>query len=932
MALPILSTAMLLKLLFIHLIALSTSLLCSAQILEKGAGLAGMAPSIGKIYRANNSLYTLGSISIGNEPLINFFITKMDLYGKIIWQKRYKVVGYERFEFNTYFDGKYFYNVGSLGINQPITLSWGVAQKIDTNGVIVASRAWPNGSFNSVDESLLHEGYFTVNGRFGKALVCRLDTNLNLSMAHTLEDTLNRSVELIDIVHNGNSFYGALNTKSSGIDASKPALIELDSALQFVRGSLYPNETGSGVGFGVTRSLTFLDSSRALTTLYYKLSFSQYLYYSIWNHRRDSLEFIDLRFPINPVLDTLPILESQERTRLYGKDSAGSLTYFHYRIYDSFEFKNNEMVGKWNPLTRKIENFRRSPLIRNFAPRPPGNIKSTRYSLYGNRNYQAQDFYGEGIYTDIDLLDTTNCLAVPDTFVTIIKGPKIKLDRYRIVMKDTTLTFQDIPVIVLPIKFCEFDFCNPLVFAGLGPDIVTCEDSVLLQGAVVYPDQKLEWSTGDTTVRLKVKAGQTYSIRISGHCGSFTDTILVSFNPLTAVRFTQNEDTFTSCKPILLQPIAQQWISPRWFTPRGLVLNLQQLLADTSGFYIVQNDTSDCARRDTIYIDLQPVSKPDLQLQDTVITCKDLLLSPQASQWANPVWQTPNGLVSGQTSLLATLSGKYVIQNNVLGCPANDSVFIIRKNASVISFFNQPDTLFTCKAILLSPVAQPFINPVWKTPSGMFANVSAFNATTTGKYKVTNDIGNCSNSDSIFIAFRDTADIDFVLRSDGTTVTNFNIILKENQFPYVADAITQTLANQYRWYLNGQLQNGNSFTQAFSFSASGNYTIRLVTTSSDSCLGKAEKMLVINRQILPPLLIPSLVTQNGDKRNDLLEILQLPFYPDNELVIYNRWGKEIFKAKPYQNNWPPADLLGGTYFYRLSAGETTYQGWVEVMR
>lgn len=275
---------------------------------------------------------------------------------------------------------------------------------------------------------------------------------------------------------------------------------------------------------------------------------------------------------------------------------------------------------------------------------------------------------------------------------------------------------------------------------------------------------------------------------------------------------------------------------------------------------------------------------------------------------------------------------KYTIQNNVLGCSAKDSVFINRKSASTVSFFNQPDTLFTCKSVLLSPFAQPFINTVWETPSGIFTNVNTFNASTSGKYKVTNDIGNCANSDSIYIAYRDTADIGFVLRSGGTDVTDFNFTLKENQFPYLADAFTQTQAVRYRWFLNGQLQNGINFSQGFSFSEPGIYNIQLVTTSSDSCIGKTEKALVIQKLVLPTIEIPSLVTQNADQKNDLFQILQLPYYPDNELVIYNRWGNEVFKAKPYQNNWPPADLLEGTYFYRLVATGTTYQGWVAVIR
>jgi gliding motility-associated-like protein len=159
-----------------------------------------------------------------------------------------------------------------------------------------------------------------------------------------------------------------------------------------------------------------------------------------------------------------------------------------------------------------------------------------------------------------------------------------------------------------------------------------------------------------------------------------------------------------------------------------------------------------------------------------------------------------------------------------------------------------------------------------------------------------------------------------------------DLTLDENQFPYNLDAFTQTQALRYRWFLNGAAQNGNQFTQGFSFSEEGDYRIQLVTTGTDSCTGKAEKTLKLRKRILPALEIPNLVTSTGDLKNDLIEIFQRPFYPDNEISIFNRWGKEIYKAKPYTNDWPPRDIESGTYFYRLVAGGKNYSGWVQVVR
>jgi len=46
---------------------------------------------------------------------------------------------------------------------------------------------------------------------------------------------------------------------------------------------------------------------------------------------------------------------------------------------------------------------------------------------------------------------------------------------------------------------------------------------------------------------------------------------------------------------------------------------------------------------------------------------------------------------------------------------------------------------------------------------------------------------------------------------------------------------------------------------------------------------------------------------NVDGLNDVLVFDNLDQFPENELVVYNRWGSVVFRAQPYQNDW------GGLY-------------------
>ncbi|CAN5454994.1 hypothetical protein BH09BAC1_BH09BAC1_00890 [soil metagenome] len=67
------------------------------------------------------------------------------------------------------------------------------------------------------------------------------------------------------------------------------------------------------------------------------------------------------------------------------------------------------------------------------------------------------------------------------------------------------------------------------------------------------------------------------------------------------------------------------------------------------------------------------------------------------------------------------------------------------------------------------------------------------------------------------------------------------------------------------------------------------------------------------------IFIPTAITPNGDGVNDVWKIRELVTFPDNEVVILNRWGDVVFSASPYQNDFNGTfngkELPAGTYYY-----------------
>lgn len=78
--------------------------------------------------------------------------------------------------------------------------------------------------------------------------------------------------------------------------------------------------------------------------------------------------------------------------------------------------------------------------------------------------------------------------------------------------------------------------------------------------------------------------------------------------------------------------------------------------------------------------------------------------------------------------------------------------------------------------------------------------------------------------------------------------------------------------------------------------------------------------------VVPEFQIPDAFSPNGDGVNDFFDIRGIDEYPDNLVVIVNRWGTEVFRSKGYTGGWPGTTENGtalpvGTYYYRIELGD-----------
>ncbi len=116
----------------------------------------------------------------------------------------------------------------------------------------------------------------------------------------------------------------------------------------------------------------------------------------------------------------------------------------------------------------------------------------------------------------------------------------------------------------------------------------------------------------------------------------------------------------------------------------------------------------------------------------------------------------------------------------------------------------------------------------------------------------------------------------------------------------------------------------------------GKYHARVFTIDSSGTYKSYSNWIEFNVKARD-IKISNVITPNGDGVNDMFAIENLEYYVNGNLKIFNRWGQMVFENTDYKNDWSPADLEGGTYFYQLLIQKDTdvfeeYKGPVEVIR
>jgi gliding motility-associated-like protein len=123
--------------------------------------------------------------------------------------------------------------------------------------------------------------------------------------------------------------------------------------------------------------------------------------------------------------------------------------------------------------------------------------------------------------------------------------------------------------------------------------------------------------------------------------------------------------------------------------------------------------------------------------------------------------------------------------------------------------------------------------------------------------------------------------------------------------------------------------------QSVSQLSAGIYTL---TVSDDNNCLRIEPIVV--EVACEALKFYDVITPNGDGQNDMWVIESLHNFPANQLILYDRWGRQVYEQTGYANDWQGTGQDGkplpfGTYYFVMKLNDESgaiYTGAISIVR
>ncbi|MCC6723045.1 MAG: gliding motility-associated C-terminal domain-containing protein [Saprospiraceae bacterium] len=508
----------------------------------------------------------------------------------------------------------------------------------------------------------------------------------------------------------------------------------------------------------------------------------------------------------------------------------------------------------------------------------------------------------------------------------------------------------------------KLDTVKPNVNAGTDTALPCAGSSVQLQGTTDATDFIASWTTipvglpltGGGTLTPMVSEPGTYVLSVKSNTNGCTNTdeVQVSLSP-NGPQADAGEDTAIDCNnttATLDASGSSQGVTYAWQQIVGGSFTSDQATVEVgAGLYMLTVSAGGCVDVDTVnvdnnIVDIQVVADSSGNLScinQTVDLHGSLLAGPQG---ATLIWKDANGTIVGNgPTLTVTNAGTFTFEatDSNSGCTDSDEVTVSVVNDNLEQAAASVEYTECASDAALTGNLPTDATGQWTSPTGAsFNDSSSPNATATDLVSGENlfiwtlSLSGCQNYDA------DTVTVTINATTAAPNAVNDNAVLE----PGTGGEVTlNVLENDVFDFATGSftLLPFDGFGEAVATDSGA------VTFIKENCqAGKVQVLYELCNLTCPDLCsegiltvdikqdpaepcsptdAPNGITPNGDGVNDEFVfdiLLSGENFPDNEIIIFNRWGDQVYHAKPYNNDWKGTnqngkDLPAATYYYVL---------------
>lgn len=407
-----------------------------------------------------------------------------------------------------------------------------------------------------------------------------------------------------------------------------------------------------------------------------------------------------------------------------------------------------------------------------------------------------------------------------------------------------------------------------------------------------------------------------------GQCANSTN-IIVEVNPIPQISINENPTICQGENTVLTTTVDIIGGTYLW-SPDGQTTEVITISPSSNSTYYVTYEVNGCqSQAATTTVTINPSTVPTFNPYGPF--CQDAILA----QVLLP--ETSNNGISGtwNPAMLSTETAGIISYSFTPDPGQCAEVFTLNVEVFSAPIIDAGNNVTICIGSSVQLNASGGIQYSWT--SGI-QNGQPFQPTQSQVYYVTGtDANGCEATDSVLVTLVPVPTAQF------SSDVNSGIAPLTVNFTN-----TSSNATSYDWnFGNGNEVNTFDLSNVSnSFNNPGAYAVWLVATNG-FCSDSISTFINVNEAGQPILIVPNVLTPNGDGTNDEWFI-----YTENiaelEVIIINRWGNEITKIDGVTGTWDGktsngADVTDGTYFYKyqakgLNGDELSGHGFITLIR